>query len=67
MDPVLRTEIDKELIHFQTLTTEVETLESEVAGRMRAYEELLYSDVHGLQIIQPQMESWRAPRREKTA
>jgi hypothetical protein len=67
MDTVLRTEINNELTHFQTLTTEVETLESEVAGRMRAYEELRTGEVHALQIIQREMESWRAPRREKTA
>jgi hypothetical protein len=67
MNPELRTEIDNELTQFQALTTEVEALESEVAGRMRQYEELLNSYVQGLQMIQPKMDAWRGPRREKTS
>jgi hypothetical protein len=67
MNPDLRQQIDDELTRFQTLTTDVEELESEVAHRMRNYEELLNSYVQALQIIQPKMESWRTPRREKAA
>jgi hypothetical protein len=66
MDPgELQREVDEELARFKALTIEVEDLESEVARRMRTYEELLNSYMQALQIIKPKMDPWRAQRREK--
>jgi Skp family chaperone for outer membrane proteins len=65
MDPELQQRIDSELTRYKTLNLEIQRLEQEVSARMRSYEELLNSYLQALEVIQPKMESWRAPRRRE--
>jgi tetrahydromethanopterin S-methyltransferase subunit B len=67
MDPELQESIDRELTRYQQLTTDIEQLEKDVARQMRNYEEIVNSYLNALHIVQPKMDSWRAPRREKMA
>lgn len=63
----LQAQIDTELTRYEELTTSIEQSEKEVARLMRNYEDLLNSYMSAVQIVQPKMDSWRTPRREKVA
>ena len=65
IDSNLQTEIDKELTRYETLTNEIEKMQEQIDKRLKEYEELLNSYLTALQIVQPKMDSWREPRRDK--
>lgn len=67
MDPEFQAQIDAELTRYEELTTAIEQSEKEVARMMRNYEDILNSYLSAVQIVQPKMDSWRTPRREKLA
>lgn len=63
----LQEEIDKELSRYESLTKQILELEEDVSKKMRTYEDILNSYLNAIKIIQPKMDSWRTPRREKVS
>ena len=67
VDKELQKQIDIELSRYEELSIGIEQLEKDIARQLRSYEEILNSYLNAVQIIQPKMESWRAPRRDKVS
>lgn len=61
----LQEQIDFELSRYEELSKGIEELEEDISRKMRTYEDILNSYLKAIKIIQPKMESWRNPRREK--
>ena len=64
-DSSLPDQIDAELSKYEELSKSIEELEENIGRQMRNYEDILNSYLNALKIIQPKMDSWRNPRREK--
>ena len=61
----LQEQIDFELSRYEELSKGIAELEEDIGKKMRTYEDLLNSYLNAIKIIQPKMDSWRNPGREK--